>query len=160
MPTMPTRTATPVVASPSDADAASPSDRDAAVPPLRTAIHGHSFGGQYWSEQEYELTLTPATDGPPAFTWTLCDPSGAVIAQERLGPDQARELMDSPALATTTPVPSLPAITCQLTWTLVEDQSHQVRLGADTVQEIAEWLTYATGRQTWDFAELGDEWSY
>jgi hypothetical protein len=45
-------------------------------------------------------------------------------------------------------------------WTPGDDQSDQVRLDANTIREIAEWLTYATHRQTWDFAALGDEWSY
>jgi len=46
-----------------------------------------------------------------------------------------------------------------LQWVLPTDVDYEVVLTANQIDEVADWLDYATGTLTWDWAEQGEEWS-
>jgi hypothetical protein len=136
-----------------------------ALPHLEMDVPGEYSGNAYPERHEYRIKMVVAPDSPadePRFLLDVQDHNGSDVGQQEFGPEEAEGIIK---MASTDqdiggyeddwkfPAGMLRA----LTWTLQTDMDHEVVLNESHVDEVAAWLRYATGEETWDG---GDSWEF
>jgi hypothetical protein len=145
-----------------EADLALPAGR--LVPDLTMEVVGEFGGDAYPRQYEYEVRL--AHDPADGVQMLVTDSGGAPIAQPLVLDDATIDGIISMSSIDhdlsgyeddwTLPV----GMQRVLTWMLQTDMDHTVELDASQIDQIAEWLTYATGEKTWNWDEQGEEWVF
>lgn len=130
----------------------------ATVPPLIRQVPGFSYGGQYYQQAEFEVTFEVDLSG--GATITLADSAGFTRYSAHLEATQlvaARDLLDTAHASTGTARPSpAPGLEVRPVW-VIGDDSDYVDITYNHLDEVHEWLKYATGTQIWDG---GPDWEY
>lgn len=125
----------------------------ALVPDLRTHVRGSVYGGAYY--QDADLTLHAHVHDDRTVTLRLLDTMDNEIATLSL---HAAAAVSAQAALASAPVdvPDVPGMTRSTTWVLGDDYG-QADLHS-VADELAAWLAYATGAETWDGDP--DRWEY
>ena len=132
-----------------------------ALPNLQMDLEGKYNGGQYWNPAEYRVTMT-VLGTREDFGLTVEDSAGHVVGSTIIGSGEADGII---CMASTDHTLSgysddwkLPdGLDRQISWVLQTDMDHEVVLDESQIDEVAAWLRYATGEETWDG---GEDWEY
>jgi hypothetical protein len=130
------------------------------VPDLNLDVSGTFEGNAYPATYEYRVTM--AHDPEDGIQLLVTDSGGAPVAKpltitEELADGiismgQTNHDLDGYQDDWTLPA----GMGRTLSWILQTDMDHHVELGEGTITEIADWLEYATGEKTWDWATDGE----
>lgn len=124
------------------------------VPHLSMLETGHTYGGQHYTEREYEITFE--TDARGGASVTLADTAGNTVWDTHL--DEA-ELAAAHRMVTRAPEPPAKPIAglhVAPVWSLGDDFDYVVLLSSQ-LEQVGAWLEYATGAKDWDG---GPDWEY
>jgi hypothetical protein len=133
-----------------------------ALPNLQMDLEGKYNGGQYWNPAEYRVQMAVEDDvEKPVVLWVE-DTAGNRVGQAWFGPEEIDGII---CMASTDHTLSgysddwkLPdGLDRQISWVLQTDMDHEVVLDESQIDEIAAWLRFATGEETWDG---GEDWEY
>lgn len=126
------------------------------VPDAVFDLEGKSFGGQYWNEETFRITLVDLGE-----TWGVYveDQSGGrVNAIEGLGAEEAEIVRRFAGNAVDRSGSPLLHLSSVAIWELGNGQSETVELR--DFDEVGAWLSYWTGETEWDWTESGTEWEW
>jgi hypothetical protein len=133
-----------------------------AVPDFQMDVRGEYQGNAYPESAEYRIVIAPNPAG--TFTFLVEDSGGYSVAEPlEIGED----LIDGIRTIRSTDHGlgayeddwTLPVgLDRQISWTLQTELAHYVVLTETQIDWISEWLDYADGTKTWDWAEQGEEW--
>jgi hypothetical protein len=141
-----------------EADLALPATR--LVPDFSMDVSGEYTGNPYPEQREYRITMAhDPTDGAQML---VVDSGGAFVAEPlMITPELAEGIgwmahtnHDLGAYEDDWTLPTGMGRT--LSWTLDTDGDILIVLSEGQITEVADWLEYATGEKTWDWAEQGE----
>lgn len=124
------------------------------LPHLTLLETGRTYGGQYYTEREYEITFE--TDPRGGASVTLADTAGNTLWYTHLdaaGVAAAHQMTTREPELADRPVAGLHVAPV---WTLGDDSDYVVLLSSQ-LAEIGAWLEYARGAKEWDG---GPDWEY
>jgi hypothetical protein len=132
------------------------------VPDFVLQLNGEFTGNAYPEQREYEVRL--AHDPTDGIQMLVTDSGGAPVAKpltitEELADgilSMAQTNHDLNGYEDDWTLPT--GMGRSLYWVLQTDMDCEVRLDENDLGLIADWLQYATGEKTWDWAERGNEW--
>lgn len=131
------------------------------VPPLSKDVTGQCYGGAFWSEADYRVTMARGEGG--SISLNVEDSGGALVARTLFFDEELIEGIDKVAhtdhgLSGYEDDWKIPAgMGRVLTWTLQTDINHEVVLNEADIDEVAAWLEYAIGEKVWDG---GEDWEF
>jgi hypothetical protein len=131
------------------------------VPELYRSIQGNYYGGAYWNNQE--LALHCVSDGTGGFTLTIEDTRGFPLGTHEIPATDAKLIRDTLGKPRRGPaVKTISGLSERLTWgnLVPNDDRYEVSLNGGELDELHEWLRYATGEETWNSLEDGDDWEW
>jgi hypothetical protein len=134
------------------------------VPDFSMDVAGEYGGNAYPEQREYRVTMAhDPTDGAQML---VVDSGGAFVAEPLV---ITPELADGITSMATTNHDldgyrddwTLPdGMGRSLSWMLQTDIDDTIELGEHQIEQIADWLDYATGAKTWDWVSDGEEWNH
>lgn len=126
------------------------------VPPLIRQVTGFSYGGQYFQQAEFEITFE--TDLSGGATVTLADTADITRYSLHLNATQLAatlDLLGTAEAGINHPEP-VPGLGIRPVWVIGDDNDF-VDITYSHLDEVREWLKYATGALAWDG---DDDWEY
>ncbi len=132
------------------------------LPALVKDVSGQYYGGAFWDSADYRIKIVTLDGSGENFRMTVESASGGEVGTYEFGLAEAEGIA---RMASTDhglgayeddwTIPSGMGRT--LSWSLPTVMDHLVVLEQDVIDEIADWLEYATGQKTWTG---GDEWEF
>ena len=129
------------------------------VPNLQMDVVGEYLANAYSETRDYRIHLKPHQHG---YRLMVEDSGGGIIWMSFLTDEDVDGLQ---RMASTDhslsgyeddwKIPE--GMERVLTWVVLDDNTHFVRLNSGQIDEVAEWFEYATGEKVWDG---GDEWEF
>ena len=134
------------------------------VPDFSMDVAGEYGGNAYPEQREYEVRL--AHDPADGIQMLVTDSGGAFVAEPLVITEELADGITS--MATTNhdldgyrddwALPD--GMGRSLSWMLQTDLEVTIELGEHQIEQIADWLDYATGAKTWDWVSDGEEWNH
>jgi hypothetical protein len=127
------------------------------LPDFTKDVQGRYFGGAYWNEADYRIGITDDTaGGTQAFVLTVESNTGFEVSKHEFTDTQADRLI---ALVNTDDAADDEGLglSRELHWR-VGDDTNEVDLDVNVLDEVAAWLGYALGIETYEGSP--DEWEY
>jgi hypothetical protein len=129
------------------------------LPAMVKDVSGQYYGGAFWDSADYRVKIVTLDGSGEKFQMTVESASGGEVGTYEFGPAEAEGIA---RMASTDhglgayeddwTIPSGMGRT--LSWSLPTVMDHLVVLEQDVIDEIADWLEYATGEKTWDGGEV------
>lgn len=130
------------------------------VPAMIVTVHGEQYTAANPTSAEFRFTATRDDDG---VHLRLEDTAGTALTSATLTVEQAAaqraQLVNQPHVDLPRIADGLPAVERVVRWVFSDYQTYHVALVSE-LEELSEWLTYATGQDTWDPTVDGDTWEY
>ena len=132
------------------------------LPAFVKDVSGQYYGGAFWDSADYRVKIVALDGTGKNFRMTVETAGGSEVGTYEFGIAEAEGIA---RMASTDhglggyeddwAIPSGMGRT--LSWSLPTVMDHLVVLEQDVIDEIADWLEYATGQKTWTG---GDEWEF
>jgi hypothetical protein len=130
------------------------------LPAFEKDVQGQYYGGAFWDDDDYRIKIVTTDGTGEKFLMTVETSDGTEVSQIEFGAAEAdgiaRMASTDHGLGGYEDDWTIPmGMGRTLTWTLpMDNDSHTVVVHEDVIDEIADWLEYATGEKTWDGGEV------
>jgi hypothetical protein len=132
------------------------------LPALVKDVSGQYYGGAFWDSADYRVKIVTLDGSGENFRMTVESASGSEVGTYEFGKAEADGITrmastdhDLGAYEDDWAIPL--GMRRTLSWTLPTTDDHLVVVEQDVIDEIADWLEYATGAKTWDG---GEDWEW
>ena len=132
------------------------------LPAMVKDVPGQYYGGAFWDSADYRVKIVTLDGSGENFRMTVESASGGEVGTYEFGMAEAegiaRMASTDHGLGAYEDDWTIPfGMARVLTWDLPTIMDHLVTVDEDVIEEIADWLEYATGEKVWTG---GDEWEF